>query len=221
MKDKILACIKQFFIYTRLVFRSPYTHTTLLLLCLGISITCFVFLYRLNTKPEQQIIENYDQYIEVMELLEKNIIEKIDATEDAVITAIGGSNDFTLFAIRTLDARYQSLLDAQTRRTLDSFYREDVLVAERREAAAAFSAGRYNTANRLYSEISAAHPDDQEVRFYQYYALFLSNRQDRDNYRQIEEAFILLERQGYTRREVTETLRFISEEMGVNEENQL
>ena len=221
MKDKILAYLKKMCLYCRLVFCSPYTHTTLLLLCLGTSIICLVYFYRLYTKPEQQIIEETFPYIEAMELLEKNIIEKIDATEDVLITAIVNSNDFTLFAIRTLDSRYQSLLEAQTRRTLDSFYREDVLVAERRDAAAAFTAGRYITASRLYRDIAAAHPDDQEVRFYQYYALFLSNRQDRDNYRQIEEAMTLLERQGYTRREITETLRFISEEMSMHEENQL
>jgi hypothetical protein len=116
--------------------------------------------------------------------------------------------------VTRLNAVYSQLLEAQKRRTLEGLYEEDALSAQRREAAAAFSAGRYVTSSRLYGEIAAAHQDDQEARFFQYYALFLSNRQNRDNYRAIQDAFTLLERQGFTRREITEALAFIEEETG-------
>jgi tetratricopeptide (TPR) repeat protein len=107
---------------------------------------------------------------------------------------------------------YGKLLDAQTRRTLEGLFEEDALAAQEREAAALFAAGRYVTASDLYREIAQAHPEDTEARFYRYYALFLSNRQNRDAYRSIQDAFTLLERQGYTRRELTETLAYIAAE---------
>ena len=197
------------------VLRSPYTLLVLVILCLVLAILCLFSMYRLNEKLNVQVTEETEQTEqnnEYLEMMEKRLIEWGEEAEQNVLAVLSGSSDESLRAIRSLDINIMALLDAQRRRTLESFYKEDVLTAERREAAVAFAAGRYVTANILYREIAAAHPEDQEARFYQYYALFLINKMDRDNYRLIWNAMTLLERQGYTRKELTETLEFIANE---------
>jgi hypothetical protein len=154
-------------------------------------------------------------------LLEARLVKAGEMAEGRVVAVVERSALDTQGAVlgtrrqvSALDATYRSLLEAQKRRTLEGLFEEDALLEWRKEAAAAFAAGRYINATRLYGEIAAAHAEDREARFYQYYALFLSNRQDRDQYRRIVDAFTLLERQGYTRRELTETLAFIVAESG-------
>jgi hypothetical protein len=149
-------------------------------------------------------------------LLEQTLIEHHENAERRILAAVYDAALNIRDAvfenrqqITHLDTSYGKLLEAQKRRTLEGLFEEDALGEQRKEAQAAFAARRYAQASRLYGEISAAHPDDQEARFYRYYALFLSNRFDRDNYRSVREAFLVLERQGYRRRELTETLEFI------------
>ena len=206
------------FKYFIAVLRSPYTLLVLIILCLVLTILCLFSVCRLNEKLDMQVTEEAEQNNEYLELMEKHLLEWGEAAKQNVLAALTGSSDESLRAIRSLDINIMALLDAQKRRTLDSFYREDILTAERKEAAAAFSAGRYVTANRLYREIAVAHPEDQEARFFQYYALFLINRMDQDNYRLIWNAMTLLERQGYSRRELTETLEFIANEIEIDGE---
>jgi tetratricopeptide (TPR) repeat protein len=113
-----------------------------------------------------------------------------------------------------LDRTYSDLLAAQKRRTLESLYDEDALAALQREGAAAFRQGRYLEAYRLYGQVLDAHADNSEARFYRFYALFLTNKAERNNYSAIQEAFRLLERSGYTRREMQDTLGYIEAELG-------
>ncbi|MCL1812615.1 MAG: hypothetical protein FWG29_03745 [Treponema sp.] len=181
------------------------------------TILCLFSMCRLNKKLNVHITEEAERNALNLTLMEKRFIEWGNRAEQNVLAALKESSEESLKAIRSLDVTIQDLLDAQKRRTLESFYREDVLTAGRKEAAAAFSAGRYVTANLLYREIAAAHQNDQEARFFQYYALFLNNKMDRDNYPIIKDAMILLEKQGYTRKELTETLKFIANEAEINE----
>jgi len=217
-QPQILELLRRFFSYCRAVLRSPYTHLLLVLLCLIMIWFCFFSMNRLYTKLNERIQEEAERNAAHMVMMENRLLERTKTAEQTILAALADSSEETLHEIRRLNVTYQGLLDSQRRRTLESFYNEDVLAAERREAAAAFAAGRYVTASRLYGEIAAAHPEDHEARFYQYYALFLNNRMDRDNYRSIREALDLLERHGYTRREITETMNFIDTENVTGEE---
>ena len=217
-RPQILEYPKRFFGYCRAVLRSPYTQILLVFFCLAMISLCLFSVYRLYAKLDEHIKEEAERNAANLALMEVRLLERTEAAEQTLLAALADSSEETLQAIRRLNTTYQGLLDAQRRRTLESFYNEDILTAERREAAAAFTAGRYVTASRLYGEIAAGHPEDHEARFYQYYALFLNNRMDADNYRSIREAMNLLERQGYTRREITETLNFINAETGTDKE---
>jgi hypothetical protein len=112
-----------------------------------------------------------------------------------------------------LERTYRDLLAAQRRRTLESLYDETTVAATQREGAAAFRQGRYLEAYRLYGQVLDAHADNSEARFYRFYALFLNNKTERNNYSAIQEAFQLLERSGYTRREIQDTLGYIEAEL--------
>jgi hypothetical protein len=112
-----------------------------------------------------------------------------------------------------LERTYSDLLAAQRRRTLESLYDETAVAATQREAAAVFRQGRYMEAYRLYGQVLDAHADNSEARFYRFYALFLNNKAERNNYSDIQEAFQLLERSGYTRREMQDTLGYIEAEL--------
>jgi hypothetical protein len=112
-----------------------------------------------------------------------------------------------------LERTYSDLLAAQRRRTLESLYDENAVSATQREAAAAFRQSRYMDACRLYGQVLDAHADNSEARFYRFYALFLNNKADKNNYGAIQEAFGLLERSGYTRREMQDTLGYIEAEL--------
>jgi hypothetical protein len=68
-------------------------------------------------------------------------------------------------------------------------------------------------AYRLYGQVLDAHADNSEARFYRFYALFLNNKAERNNYSDIQESFQLLERSGYTRREMQDTLGYIEAEL--------
>jgi hypothetical protein len=203
------------------VFNSPYVHVLLVLICIMMTIICLITMHRLNKKLDtsinNRITEELERYSEKMILMENHFLEQTENMERALLTAFNNSSEGTLNSIRNFNATYQRLLEAQKRRTLESLYKEDAIATERRDAAKAFAEGRYVTASRLYGEVATAHPDDQEARFYQYYALFLNNKQDQNNYRIIRDAMNVLERQGYSRREITETLKFIATETGMGE----
>ena len=217
--------------------------TVLGILCLLVTIAGFGFVYILYTKLDAKfseaamqnaqrfsLIEGHLDLIEgqltkietQLPTMENNLLDKIAQLEQKLLYAFSNLSGRTQQSIRSLDTRVdtnhkdllQELLEAQKRKTLESLYVEDVLAKEREEATEAFAKGRYLTAQKLYGEISTAHPEDQEARFYQYYSLFLSNKLNRDNYRNVREAMTLLERQGYTRSELTETLEYIAQEIG-------
>jgi len=189
------------------------------ILCLFAALTCLVSVYRLYTKLDGRIEEEAEKNAQQLSSLENqlfvlgnNLTERSVSLEQNLLSAQNSSAGSIRQNILKLDRSYRDFLEAQKRKTLESLYAEDVLTAERKTAADAFSAGRYQTASKLYREIAIAHPEDPEARFYQYYALFLSNKQNMDNYHSIIEAMNTLERQGYSRKELTATLKFITEE---------
>ena len=217
--------------------KSPYTRTITGFLTVLLIVCCIVIIHLFYRKLDEVISAEIElnahrmtTLTEHLELLENQIAEHDDnlmATEEKLLertaalernirSALSASAGGTQRVIRDLDSSYQDLLEAQKRRTLEELYKEDELDVERQKAIEAFAAAQYVSASGLYREIATAHPEDQEARFFQYYSLFLSNKLDQDNYPAIKEAMILLERQGYTREELSQTLEFIEAETGLS-----
>lgn len=119
-----------------------------------------------------------------------------------------------------LDSTYGNLLEAQKRRTLETLYDEETIASKLKEASSLFQQGRYINSSRLYGEVAEAQKDNSEARFYQYYALFLSNKGAYTNYSSIEKAFRLLRLTGYTRKEIDDTLLYIAGERGGERKNE-
>jgi hypothetical protein len=200
--------------------RSPYAVLGVAVLSLFLMVVLLVTVFHVYGELDSRITEEAENNARVLARMEQDLLSRTATAEQALLAAITDTSDETQNTIGILDTSYRSLLDAQQRRTLEALYREDSLRTNRREAQAAFAAGRYVTANRLYGEIAQAHTTDLEARFYQYYSLFLINKMDRDQYLPVREAMMLLEQQGYSRRELRETLSFIAEETGMNGEGE-
>jgi uncharacterized protein YoxC len=119
------------------------------------------------------------------------------------------------YRVQQVEQIYADLLEEQQKKTLESLYDEEVLIQKSDEAAALFAKGQYRSANALYVVITEEQPENQDAWFYRWYSLFLSNKNDRAQYRQIREGLTLLERNGYTRPELLEVLVYITlEESG-------
>jgi hypothetical protein len=126
--------------------------------------------------------------------------------------AVGSGTGRTLSRLIRTERVYADLLEEQKKKTLDTLYGEEELLERTRRAGELFRAGKYKQARELYAGISEAQPENQEARFYRYYALFLLNKSDRNQYRLIREGFMQLERSGYMRDEIGETLAYIAAE---------
>jgi hypothetical protein len=149
-----------------------------------------------------------DQIIHSETILHDTIV----TTTEETIAGISG----TRRQITQLDNVYSDILEAQEKKSLEALYSEDAMTEKIEEAEKAFSEEKYLSANRLYTELSEFYSDNNDMRFYRYYSLFLSNKADRNNYRQIKEAFQLLERNGYTRNEIGEVFEYIENEIVEN-----
>jgi len=195
-----------------------------------ISIIIFVMIYRRITamEVEQERLKAQVSAMEIaiLEELEKKteVIEgSVQAAAALVIyevasgTATTGRRiTMTDEGIRRIDTVYAGILAELEKRTLDSLYTEVVLVDMEREADVLFTEGKYAQASAMYAALAEAQPENTEARFSFLYSLFLSNKMDRSNYGQIKEGFLILERNGYQRREIGETLEFIEmEERGM------
>jgi hypothetical protein len=101
---------------------------------------------------------------------------------------------------------YSSLPAGQQKRTLDDLYAQQAILEREREAARLFREGKYTMTSAQYAAVVRAQPENMEARFYELYSLFLSNKLDRGNYRQIKEGLQTLERYGFYRVETREIL---------------
>ncbi|MDR2767432.1 MAG: hypothetical protein LBB82_03795 [Treponema sp.] len=175
-------------------------------------ILLLVLLWTLVTAKRNlvELVETKSKGLESeIKTLEEDLGRKIDETSESLLHGITETRS----DVARLNTVYGGLLAAQKRRTLDSLYGEDFVPLKMREAYSAFRAGRYLEASALYAEVSEAQRDNREARFYQYYAIFLANKGDRNNYRAVAEAFTALEHSGYSRKEISETLSFINKEL--------
>jgi hypothetical protein len=126
--------------------------------------------------------------------------------------AVNAGTGRTLSRISGVERVYADLLAEQKKKTLDALYGEEELLERSRQAGELFETGKYKQAGELYAGISEAQPENLEARFYRYYALFLLNKNDRGQYRLIREGLMQLERSGYRRDEIGETLSYIAAE---------
>lgn len=143
----------------------------------------------------------------------EEIAQQITEGTEIIGERITGVNN----RIQRTERVYAELLSAQYRRTLDSLYKESELVEKKQEAARLFRAGNYVAASEQYAVVARARPEDVEARFYQWYSLFLINKMDMNNYKQIKEGLKGLEQNGYHRKEIREVLEYIeAEESGMS-----
>jgi len=158
---------------------------------------------------EAEIKERLEQQTELF--LEKAAALSEDITEG---TATTGRR------IQNLNAVYSGILVELEKKTLDSLYNETVLMDTEKEAERLFLQGKYAQASANYAIVAEAQPENTQARFYYLYSMFLNNKLDRSNYGRIKEGLLALERGGYQRTELRETLRYIdTEEKGLGAED--
>jgi uncharacterized protein (DUF927 family) len=162
-------------------------------------------IYRLGRVNEQ--IE--DRYNRLMEAVEAGF-----AVQEERLAAVGEEVRAANYRIRQVNQVYGDLLAEQKKRTLESVYDEGTVQDLKDEAWGLFEEGKYRQAHDLYRTIEGREPENLEVRFYRYYALFLTNRMDAEQYGAVKTAFSLLEKNGYTRKEMDDVVQFISLESG-------
>lgn len=117
-------------------------------------------------------------------------------------------------AART-EETYRELLAEQQKKTLDSLYNEEALLAQKKKAEELYYAGQFRRAHDEYEKLWKEEPWNEDLQFYRYYTLFLMNKGDRGQYRVIREGFGNLEKLGYARAEMAEALEYMAgEEQG-------
>jgi hypothetical protein len=99
-----------------------------------------------------------------------------------------------------------------TKQAPDGLYTQQAILEMEQDAARLFREGKYAMASAQYAAVAQEQPENTDARFYYLYSLFLSNKLDRDNYRQIREGLEALERYGYYRMETKEMLEYITSE---------
>jgi hypothetical protein len=172
--------------------------------------------YTTKRDLDHLVRETAKQHEEQLQKACDDLHQKLD---ESVFEILGGISD-TQNAVARLDYTYGALLAAQKRRTLDSLYEEDFIPLTLNEAKKAFNAENYLRAKALYDEVVHAQKDNQDAQFYSAYALFLANKNERNNYRAVSDAFAVLEHSGYTRSEIAETLDYINRERLLSVEEQ-
>jgi len=122
----------------------------------------------------------------------------------------------SLSAQRPLDGLYtQRPRDIlYTKQAPDGLYTQQAILEMEQDAARLFREGKYAMASARYAAVAQEQPENTDAHFYYLYSLFLSNKLDRDNYRQIREGLQALERYGYYRVETKEIMEYIASEEG-------
>ena len=133
------------------------------------------------------------------------IILRIDEAEEASAGGFSSTNG----RIQRINAVYSGILAEMEKKTLESLYTEVVLVDMEKEAQTLFRDKNYAQAYSRYAVLSDAQPENTEARFYSLYSLFMVNRMDSGNYPKIKDGLLALEKNGYIRAEIKETLEYI------------
>ena len=190
-----------------------------LLLILGLGTAAFFAMRSLAERRFDLLEDRFDRLEEGLCLAFAEQDRRL-GEEAAALTELGGriegavdaGTGRTLSRLIRTERVYADLLEEQKKKTLDALYGEEELLERMRRAGELFGMGKYKQAHDLYVDISEAQPENREVRFYRYYALFLLNKNDRNQYRLIREGFMQLERSGYMRDEIGEVLSYIAAE---------
>ena len=162
-----------------------------------------------------QFDKQTEMLLEAGQIIASIVIDEIGAGAASTRNRINITDE----RIQRINAVYSNLLEEMEKRTLDSLYMESVLVDMEQEARVLFGEGRFAQASGLYFTVANAQPENFEARFFHLYSLFLNNRMDRNNYPQVREGFLALERNGFIRSEIREVLEFIEfEERGLEAE---
>jgi len=201
------------------------THYGFFILLAGL-LTAVIIIQERNFRNQQERVAALEEAVReefirqtelLLEFTAQEIAQSTDETVRQITEGTASTKDRiqeTNSRIHQIDAVYSGLLAEQQKRTLDSLYTEGGLAEMERQAAALFREGKYSTASAQYAVIAQARPENSEARFFHLYSLFLSNRLDRGNYRQIREGLQTLERNGYHRPEIRDVLDFIEAEDG-------
>jgi hypothetical protein len=204
----------------------------------GVTLFCVFFLlgyiiFRLN-KLDTLIRENHGEMRELVEEESRQLREQLTREREELSAELAAAKSSLEESVEALSSRtqrgisdtrsrveqtrkvYAGLLEEQKKKTLEDLYDEQTILAQMSEAKRLFEERKYRQAHGLYVILTGHLPENQEMWFHRYYSLFLLNRSDRQQYRQIREGLTLLERQGYTRPEIREILMFIeTEENGI------
>jgi len=173
---------------------------------------------------QQTALKRINEQVKTTEaVIQEQLIRQTELLLEAGLAAaaalgedIAGGTEVTGRRIQEINAVYSGILAEMEKRTLDSLYNETILMETEQEAEKLFFEGKYAQASVKYAVVAEAQPENRQARFYYLYSMFLSNKLDRSNYRRIKEGLQALERNGYLRTEIRETLRFIeTEERGL------
>ena len=107
---------------------------------------------------------------------------------------------------------YGDLLEEQQKKTLKNLYNEEALVERLKNAEILFKERKYRQAYEEYVIVANEQSENLEVQFFKYYSLFLLNKGDQSQYRQIKNGLLGIEQRGYTRAEIREVLGYIAAE---------
>jgi hypothetical protein len=170
-------------------------------------------------KQTTRLSEEHADMVLNMALKEKQLEETVTMNTNRIMRNIDNTSSQvsqTNSRVAQTEQHYANLLAEQQKKTLESLYDENALIDKMNEAKSLFTAARHKSAHDIFVVITEEQPGNQEAWFFRYYSLFLINRSDREQYRHIKAGFSLLERNGYSREEMGEVLRYIAiEENGV------
>jgi hypothetical protein len=165
----------------------------------------------LQTSMDTLAVSMEDAFREQKEDMKTNSIfleEAITRNSNRVINNIVAADRH----IGRIEQVYSNLLEEQKKKTLESLYDEKELLDMLHAAQDSFKAEKYRQAYGQYVMVASEMPENMEVQFYKFYSLFLINKGDQNQYRQIKNAFLDIEKRGYSRPEIKEVLDFIAKE---------
>ncbi len=109
----------------------------------------------------------------------------------------------------TIETTFTAILDEQKKQHISTVSEDRVLAEKGERAKQLFEEKEYIKAAVLWDEIVILQPDNREARFYALYARYIHNPADSSLYEKIIREFTLLEKNGYTRKEMEDILETV------------